>query len=126
MAATATPPDRFIFQAWKEADVTATGSPDVFNGPCTVHALDIFNANGSATDVFLKVYDSAGATYATKPLLAFEIRAGTKRRIYFGDGLYFSTGLTLRCTDAPMNHASADGSDPSPDMSVTVIATRST
>tara|TARA_R100001594_G_C3994986_1_gene253282 strand:- start:285 stop:665 length:381 start_codon:yes stop_codon:yes gene_type:complete len=124
MAATITPGERFKYQAYDESDVIATASADVFDGPCTVYAFDIDNSAGSSTDVFLKIYDAIGATNVSRPVLAFEIRADTERRIYLGTGLYFSTGLTMRCSTAPMNHTSADGSNPAQDIGVTIIAER--
>ena len=110
MAATITVKDRFKDISFKQTAATNTGDFDIFDGPCTLYALDINNAAGE--DAHYKLYDAVGATYATRPVVAFFINAGERRSLYLGSGLRFGVGLTIRCTDAEMKHDSSDGDTP--------------
>ena len=119
-----TPVERFINIIWKDTDIDAAGTPDIFDGPCTVYSFRFVNpASGSSgTDNFVKVYDATSATYATRPLIAFKVPAGADPTISCGDGLKFSTGLTIRATQGVMNHASSDGTNPGANLAVYVVA----
>ena len=121
MAATITPVDRFRDIGWIETDLTATGSSDILNGPCTVYAMRFINTGGGAVHAHIKVYDAVGATNVTRPLLAFPIAGAQDRIIYFGAGLRFPIGCTIRATTGVMNHTGSDGSDPAVDVAVHVI-----
>ena len=119
MAATRTPLDRLNEVVFHQTAASDAGDPDVFGGPCTVYSFDCKN-NHSAT-IYYKVYDLNSATYASKPLIAFQIPASTRRTIYVSSGLKFFKGLTIRCTDAKLFHSSSDGSSPGSDSHVIVV-----
>jgi hypothetical protein len=110
MAATVTSLDaRFTDKVFRQTAGTATGDFNVTGGGGTLYAIDINNA--SSEIACMKVYDAKSATNATAAILAFTVPVGGRRQMFIPDGLAFTNGLCIRCTDQDVNDAASPGSD---------------
>ena len=110
MAATVTSLDaRFTDVVFRQTAGTATGDFNVTGGSGTLYAVDINNASGEIA--CMKFYDAKSADNTTAAILAFTVPTGGRRQMFIPDGLAFTNGLCIRCTDQDVNDASSPGSD---------------
>ena len=111
MAATVTSLDaRFDDIVYKQTAGTAAGDFNVTAaGAGTLYAIDINNA--SSEIACLKFYNGRSADNTTAAFLAFTVPVGQRRQMYIPDGIAFTNGLSIRCTDQDVNDASSPGSD---------------
>ena len=110
MAATITSLDtRFTDVVFRQTAGTAAGDFNVTGGSGTLYAIDINNA--SSEIACMKFYDAKSADNTTAAILAFTVPVGGRRQMYIPDGLAFTNGLCIRCTDQDVNDASSPGSD---------------
>ena len=89
----------FSTKFFYENDFESGPYNNVSNGPCTVHAITVLNAVSSATENYLKIYDTAEEITANSTEADFVFRIGTDQdaTICFGaSGLSILNGLTVR------------------------------
>lgn len=81
-----------------ETVLTATGQNDITAEPSTLHTATF--ANGSGQDAYIFFYDSRAGILGQTPTLTFFVVAGQTRSYIFPDGIIFSTGICVRCTNS--------------------------
>ena len=110
MAATVTSFDnRFADKVYRQTAGTAAGDFNVSGGAGTLYAVDINNA--SSEIAHMKFYDAKTATNATAAILAFTVPVGARRQMFIPDGVAFTNGLCIRCTDQRVHDLASPGSD---------------
>lgn len=82
----------------EETVLTATGQNDITGLPSTLHSATFANGSGQAAYIFF--YDSRAGILGQTPTLTFFVPAGQTRTFNFPDGIIFSTGICVRCTNS--------------------------
>ena len=82
----------------QETVLTATGQNDIIGGAGALHSVSV--ANGSGQNAYLFFYDARSGTLGQTPTLTFMVVAGQTRNYSFPDGILFSTGICVRCTNS--------------------------
>lgn len=82
----------------QETVLTATGQNDVFGNPATLYAVHI--ANGSGQTAYIFFYNARAGVLGQTPDLTFVVVNGQTRTFFFPDGIVFSTGMCVRCTNS--------------------------
>lgn len=88
----------------RETVLTALGRNDLFGNPATLYSVHV--ANGSGQNAFLFFYNARAAILGQTPDLTFMVLAGQTRTFYFPDGIDFSAGACVRCTNSDSQSSS--------------------
>jgi len=72
------------------------------DGTGTIHSIAFVNTGGSATDVYLKLFDAQSVTLGTTaPIFSFKMKAAEFTHIFCRTGIAFSTACTLNVNKNP-------------------------
>ena len=82
----------------QETVLPPLGQHDLFGNPVNLHAVHV--ANGAGQTAYIYFYDARAGALGQTPDLTFMVINGQTRTFYFPDGIEFSTGVCVRCTNS--------------------------
>lgn len=98
----------FTLQCVDVTDIENTGLNDFVSSSSTVYSVDIDNIDGSATIVYVKIYDSKSPTYGTTdPDIMFTVAANVRQVWTIAQGVSMSNGVSLMASKADGPDATA-------------------
>lgn len=103
----------------KQTDTNSATSADVFDGPKSVHMVQMDNAAETLDDVYFKFYDKKSVDPASDlPYMKVKIPQGVSRHLIISDGLDFLEACSFRCTSGS---GDTDTTGPSDSSTATVL-----